>query len=130
MSYKEALGQCKIMKKSLFNVAYRQQRKGIPSIINGVDIIPEELENLLANKNIFFISLYISDYETLKERLSNRSTEKYSIKNIIKLYKMNNDLMVKTRALSEKYPNRVFVIDNSTTDVDKSISAIISALAP
>ena len=43
---------------------------------------------------------------------------------------MNNDLMVKTRALSEKYPNRVFVIDNSTTDVDKSISAIISALAP
>lgn len=58
LSYEMAMQQCHIMKNPLINIIKRQQRKQIPSIINGVHIIPEEL---YAHTSflIFYISFYM-----------------------------------------------------------------------
>ena len=47
MDYAMALEQCQIMKASIRNIIDRQQRKGIPTIINGVHILPELLYDYL-----------------------------------------------------------------------------------
>ena len=54
-----AKNQCRIMKNSIINIIQRQQRKEIPSIINGVHVIPEELYVHLKATNIVYINLYV-----------------------------------------------------------------------
>ena len=76
LSYDMARQQCKIMKNSIINIIKRQQRKGIPSIINGVHIIPEELYLSTPFPNILYINLYIDSEKDLWTRLSKRDPQK------------------------------------------------------
>ena len=76
MSYSEALNQCRIIKNSIRNVVERQQRKKIPTIINGVHIVPKELIRTITSTSTVYINLYVSDFEILKKRLSLRNEEK------------------------------------------------------
>lgn len=92
LSYDMAKQQCKIMKNSIINVVKRQQRKGIPSIINGVHIIPEELYRDLSFPNILYINLYLDSKEILCQRLKNRNPQKYNLECIPLLYQTNIDL--------------------------------------
>ena len=74
-----AKNQCKIMKNSIINIIRRQQRKGIPSIINGVHIIPEELYAHLKPSNIVYINLYVDSEKILWSRLKKRDSQKYKL---------------------------------------------------
>ena len=65
LTYDMAKEQCRIMKNSIINIIQRQQRKEIPSIINGVHIIPEELYIHLKVPNIIYINLYVDSEESL-----------------------------------------------------------------
>ncbi len=92
LSYDMAKQQCKIMKDSIVNIIKRQQRKGIPSIINGVHIIPEELYLDTPFPNILYINLYIDSEKALWDRLSKRNPQKYKKEYVPFLYQTNIDL--------------------------------------
>lgn len=64
--------------KSLINIIKRQQRKQIPSIINGVHIIPEELYAHTSFPNILYIILYVDSEDALWNHLKNRDPQKYT----------------------------------------------------
>ena len=92
LTYDMAKNQCKIMKNSIINIIQRQQRKGIPSIINGVHIIPEELYVHLKTSNIVYINLYVDSEKILWARLKKRDSQKYKLECIPLLYQTNIDL--------------------------------------
>lgn len=92
LSYEMARQQCNIMKNSIINIIKRQQRKGIPSIINGVHIIPEELYLNMPFPNILYINLYIDSEKNLWDRLKNRDPQKYKPEYIPFIYQTNIDL--------------------------------------
>jgi 2-phosphoglycerate kinase len=92
LSYDMAKQQCRMMKNSIINIIKRQQRKGIPSIINGVHIIPEELYLSIKSPNILYINLYIDSEDALWKRLKIRNPQKYKPDCIPLLYKTNVDL--------------------------------------
>ena len=92
LSYEMAKQQCKIMKNSIVNIIKRQQRKSIPSIINGVHIIPEELYLSTPFPNILYINLYVDSEETLWNRLRKRNPHKYKQEYVPFLYQANVDL--------------------------------------
>ena len=92
LSYEMAKQQCKIMKDSILNIVKRQQRKKIPTIINGVHIISEELYLSMPNSNIYYINLYIDSEESLRNRLKERNSQKYTRECIPFLYQTNIDL--------------------------------------
>ena len=91
-NYDMAKQQCKIMKNSIINIIKRQQRKGIPSIINGVHIIPEELYLSIPFPNILYINLYIDSEKALWNLLSKRDPQKYKKEYLPILYQTNVDL--------------------------------------
>ena len=92
LSYEMAKQQCNIMKNSILNIVKRQQRKEIPSIINGVHIIPEVLYPFLPQSNILYINLYVDSKEALWNRLKLRNPKKYIPECIPYLYQANIDL--------------------------------------
>lgn len=93
LSYEMAREQCRIMKESIMNIVKRQQRKKIPSIINGVHIIPEELYLYVPDSsNIIYLNLYIDSEEALWNRLKKRNPQKYNRECVPLLFKTNVDL--------------------------------------
>lgn len=123
LSYDMARQQCKIMKNSIINIIKRQQRKRIPSIINGVHIIPEELYLNIPFPNVLYVNLYIDSEEVLWNRLKNRNPQKYKPECIPDLYKTNVDLNNSTCKNSEKSPN-IYSINITTLSVKEVISKI------
>lgn len=79
LSYDMAKHQCRIMKNSIINIIQRQQRKGIPTIINGVHIIPEELYLNIKSPNILFINLYVDSEAALWKRLKIRDPQNINL---------------------------------------------------
>lgn len=92
LSYEMARQQCNIMKNSIINVVNRQKRKEVPSILNGVHIIPEELYLHLPQSNVLYINLYVDSEEVLWNRLKHRNSQKYKQECVPLLYKTNIDL--------------------------------------
>lgn len=92
LNYDMAKEQCNIMKNSIINIIKRQQRKQIPSIINGVHIIPEELYAHISSPNILYFILYVDSEDILWERLKNRNPQKYKPECVPYLYKANLEL--------------------------------------
>lgn len=82
LSLSEAKSQCQIMYNSISNIVARQKRKGIPTIINGVHIVPEVLSNLLHHPSIVFINLYVNDETTLRDRVLSRDSLSYMLQHI------------------------------------------------
>ena len=92
LTYDMAKNQCRIMKTLLLNIIQRQQRKEIPSIINGVHVIPEELYVHLKATNIVYINLYVDSEKILWDRLKKRDPQKYKLECVPLLYQTNIDL--------------------------------------
>lgn len=92
LNYNMASEQCRIMKNCIINIIERQRRKGIPSIINGVHIIPEELYIFLPHSNIIYLNLYVDSEDALWNRLKYRDQKKYKPECIPLLYQTNIDL--------------------------------------
>lgn len=123
LTYDMAKEQCKIMKESILNIIKRQQRKKIPTIINGVHIIPEELYLCTPYKNIVYINLYVNSENALWNRLKNRNPEKYKSECIPLLYQTNTDLNNSIHRIPTNIC-KVYSIDVSNKTIYETLSDI------
>lgn len=123
LSHDMARQQCKIMKNSIINIIKRQQRKGIPSIINGVHIIPEELYLSIPSSNILYINLYVDSEEALWNRLKNRNPQKYKPECIPHIYQANVDLNNRISSISKKLYN-IYSINVSALSIQETLFEI------
>ena len=121
MTYDMAASQCEIMKHSLLQIIKRQQRKGIPTIINGVHIVPEILCPFLSYNDLLYITLYLESEAGLRARLETRNQKKYTRESVPLLYEANKALAEKASQLSIKYPN-VIPFNTETLSIDETVS--------
>lgn len=127
LSIDEAKQQCKFMKKSFEKIVARQQRKGIPSIINGVHIIPEVLNGLGQNHNIIYITLYINNEHEIYNRLFNRDPNSYMLNHISLIYQTNVDLYLSTSKLANS--SYIFnTIDVTSLTINDTINEIMNCI--
>ena len=126
LSLDEAKQQCVYMKKSLENIVARQQRKGIPSIINGVHIIPEILNGIACNRNIIYVNLFVTNENELYDRIINRNPSSYMLNHIPFIFQTNCDLYKSTEKLTNGN-NYIFNnIDVTELSVNETINEIIN----
>lgn len=124
LTFDEAKEQCTIMKHSFEQIIARQQRKGIPTILNGVHIIPEVLNGIAQNQNVIYINLYVTNKETIYNRIVNRNPSSYMLNDIPLIFQTNNDLFESTEKLI-KNGNKLFNnIDVTFLKIDDTINAI------
>lgn len=123
LNYDMAKQQCNIMKNSIINIIKRQQRKQIPSIINGVHIIPEELYTHISFPNILYIILYIKSEDALWERLKKRDPQKYKLECVPYLYKTNLELINSIHKIPKDLC-MLYSIDVSNLSIENTISKI------
>mgnify|MGYP000066168889 FL=1 len=128
LSLSEAKQQCEIMLSSFEYIVVRQQRKGIPSIINGVHVIPEILNGLANNHNIIYINLYVNSEQELYKRLVNRNPQSYMLEHIPLIFKTNVDLYCSTTNLTNDTPYLFNNIDITNMSVDETLSEIIKLI--
>lgn len=124
LSLDEAKQQCEFMRSSFEHIVGRQKRKGIPSIINGVHIIPEALNGLAENQDVIYINLYIHSEQALYTRLVNRNPESYMINHVPFIFQTNLDLHASTERLSRKFPYVFNNIDITDLSIDDTICKI------
>lgn len=123
-NYMELKKQCSIIKHSIEQIVARQQRKGIPSIINGVHIVPEVLNGIVQNRNVVFINLYINTKESLSLRLCGRDERKY--KPFLDIsFEANRALYNSTQKLSQVAPSVFKNIDVTHLTVDQVVCSVI-----
>jgi len=116
LTLREAKKQCHHMKKSFEKIIERQQRKGIPTIINGVHIIPSVLNGICNNKNLIYINLYVNNETSIYNRIYGRAPSSYMLKHISLIYKTNQDLFTEVDFLSKN--NEPYLFNNiDTTDL-------------
>ena len=127
-SYEEAKQQCIIMKKSFENIVFRQQRKGISSIINGVHIVPEVMDGLASNNNIIYVNLYINNEEEIYNRLLNRNPMTYMLNHISLIFQTNVDLNMSMHKLSQKAAHVFHTIDVTALSPEETIDKIIKCI--
>lgn len=127
LSYEMAMQQCHIMKNSIINIVKRQQRKQIPSIINGVHIIPEELYAHTSFPNVLYIILYVDSEEALWKRLKNRDPQKYTYECVPVLYETNIELQNSIQRIPEKLC-RLYSINVSNLSVENTVLRIDTIL--
>ena len=127
-SYEEAKQQCIIMKKSFENIVFRQQRKGISSIINGVHIVPEVMDGLASNNNIIYVNLYINNEEEIYNRLLNRNPMTYMLNHISLIFQTNVDLNMSVHKLSQKAAHVFHTIDVTALSPEETIDKIIKCI--
>lgn len=123
LNYDMAKQQCNIMKNSIVNIIKRQQRKQIPSIINGVHIIPEELYLHTPFSNILYIILYVEQENDLWERLKSRNSQKYKLEYVPYLYRANMELQNSIHKIP-KDSCMLYSINVSKISVEATISKI------
>lgn len=123
LNYDMAKQQCSIMKNSIINIIKRQQRKQIPSIINGVHIIPEELYLYTPFSNILYIILYVESEHVLWERLKSRNAQKYKPECVSYLFKTNVELQNSIHKIP-KDSCMLYSINISRLSVEDTISKI------
>lgn len=123
LSYEMARQQCNIMKNSIINIIKRQQRKGIPSIINGVHIIPEELYLNIPFSNVLYINLYIDSEKNLWDRLKNRNPQKYRPEYIPLIYQTNVDLNNSLHNIPKDFC-KVYSINVSIFSIQETLTKI------
>jgi len=123
-TYDEMKIQSAIMKCSIERIVLRQQRKHIPSIINGVHIVPEVLSEIANGGNVVFVNLYINNKEVLRKRLSTRNPKKY-MPHIEVLFDANNHIFSNVKILSQDKPRVFQNIDVTEINVDQVVEKIL-----
>ena len=126
MDYEMALKQCHIMKASIRNIILRQQRKEIPTIINGVHIIPEILYDYLNFPNIIYIILYTDSQRDLEKHYISRNDHKHP-KSLPLIFDMNKKLFRRSLNLIGDKKN-VFVINVSELSASNTNEIIVKQI--
>lgn len=124
-NYSELKEQCSIIKNSIENIILRQQRKGIPSIINGVHIVPEVLDGIVQNKGVAYVNLYIDRKEALCKRWVDRDPNKY-MPYLNVSFETNHLLCKSTLELSQKEPSTFYNINVTDLTIDQTIDKIVT----
>ena len=124
LTLSDAENQCRIMRKSIENIVDRQQRKRIPSIVNGVHIVPHVLSNLASRPHLVFINLYVNNCAALFHRLQGRKSRNDMLQQVSLLFKTNQDLFSRTAQLAAT-SNRFYNIDVTMLNIDATIDAVI-----
>lgn len=127
LTFDEAKIQCKTMKKSLEQIVARQQRKGIASIVNGVHLVPEVLNDIAENKNIIYINLYVTSEQEIYERIRNRDPSSYMLDHIPFIFQTNKDLYLSTEKMALTY-HHIFNIDVTGLTIENTINKIIFSI--
>lgn len=129
LSLNEAKQQCRIMKSSIEKIVERQKRKGIPSIINGVHIIPSTLNGLCKNNKMIYINLYVNNKESIYNRIYNRDPNSYMLNNIEFIYNSGKDLFYDTMKLEENDSHFLFNnIDVTNLTINETIDKIVCVM--
>jgi len=92
LNFQEMVEQSKIMTYSIKHIIARQKRKGISSIINGVHIVPNLMEELSDYDNIAYVNLHVNSEEALKKRILERDPNSYMLDEIKFMYERNLEL--------------------------------------
>ena len=128
LDYATASRQCEVMMNSIIAIVHRQQRNDIPTIINGVHIIPEILyDNMLFSSHIAYVNLFIESEDLLWTLLRNRDPQKYKKEGVPFLYRMNLDLHKQTSLLAKAHPN-VLSLNNSRLSSEETLFEVAKFL--
>lgn len=125
LSYAQAKSQCDIIKYSIREIVERQKRKKIPTIINGVHIIPEILYEFIDAPNIKYINLFFDSEESLYEHLKERDTNKYGFKSVPFLYEMNCELQKSIEGLQMDHPNIFATVNVGKLNINETLDIIL-----
>ena len=131
--------QAKILLPYVKELVLRQQKRHIPTVLEGAEIIPslffkggKPAEWL--NERVLFIHLYLSYEEQRKRRLNRFAERKYPLEynEIIRqeslvLKEKNEKLREETLKLSKTFPN-VFSVDISNASIDENAKKILQAV--
>ena len=129
LSLNEASQQCLYMKSSIEKIIERQKRKGIPSIINGVHIIPSVLNGICNNEGIIFINLYVNNPSSIYNRILERNPTSYMLEHISYIYNSGKDLYEDTKKLANNSNPYLFNnIDVTTLSIDETIDKVIDII--
>lgn len=128
LSLDEAKQQCEIMRSSFEYIVARQQRKGIPSIINGVHIVPETLNGIVDNHNVIFINLYIHSEDALYKRLINRNPNSYMVNHVPFIFKTNQELYISTMRISKELPYIFHNVGVTESGIDETLCKIMGLI--
>lgn len=126
LSYAMCVDQCNIMKYSIKEIVDRQKRKKIPTIINGVHVIPEVLADFIQDSNTIYINLFFDCQDDLFDHLKNRDKKKYGLKSAPFLFDMNKELNNSMTLLHNKSPQSFLSINVGKTTIDDAINIIVN----
>jgi 2-phosphoglycerate kinase len=124
----EAKQQCEYMKKSFEHIIARQKRKGIPSIINGVHIVPEVLNGINDNIDIVYVNLFINNKNAICNRIANRDLKSYMLDHIPLIYQTNCDLYLSTAKLSQSAGFVFNNIDVTDLSINETLNVVINCI--
>ena len=125
LSYAMSIEQCNIMKYSIKEIVERQKRKKIPTIINGVHIMPEILSEYIQLPNIKYINLFFDCEEDLFSHLKERDAQKYGLKSVPFLFEMNKKLESSMELLHRKTPQTFMSINIGKISLEDTLKQII-----
>lgn len=125
LSFDEASQQCLYMKSSIEKIIARQKRRGIPSIINGVHIVPSVLNGICNNKGVIFINLYVNNPNSIYERILQREPDSYMLNHISYIYNSGKKLYEDTKKLSKTSEPYLFNnLDITDLTVEETIEKV------
>ena len=139
-NYNTACEQSKQLVPFVKDIIFRQQRRNIPTIIEGSEIIPityfdDNKKTCWMNENIIFIYLYITDEVEHKRRRINRCKDRgYDINeaNANKMiYKIRNEKhirLLRDAQMLSKTNNNILTIDVSNSSVEEVCNLIIEQI--
>lgn len=102
LTFDDTKQQCLYMRKSIEKIVERQQRRKIPSIINGVHIVPEILDGILGNRNVIYLNLYVDNQNEIYNRLFKRDPSSFTLDYISMFHETNIAIYLSTLKLSRK----------------------------
>lgn len=126
LSYYQAKEQCNIMKYSIKEIVKRQKRRQIPTIINGVHIIPEILFEFINFPNIKYVTLFFDSEDDLFKHLKERDANKYGKKCVPFLFEMNIELQKSIEDLRNKYPDIFLSINVGKHTIKETLDMILN----
>lgn len=139
LKYDDINEQCRLILEPLSGVCYRLMDKGMPAIIEGVNLsfaaMFEDDESLYStflddNKKVF-LNLYLSDKKEHKNRLKQRSDERKEdsrkrqtyIQKFENIRKTNDQMRTEAQRYADKYSN-VYNID-TTGSIDEVVNKVL-----
>lgn len=142
LQYNELNDQCKLILEPLEKVCYRLMDKGMPAIIEGVNLSFEAMfekteslyTTLLNSRDALFVNLYLSNEEEHKKRLIQRSNDRCENsqtrhKYLQKLKNIRNNNNIQSNK-AEEYSLRYFNVYNidTTGSIENTIKSIITII--